>query len=242
MQADLRAAVRSPGPSTGVALRRRPRRGLKACLCLCSVAIAVVAAISASPSAQPLPTLTPLDASGRVTYFIADGLAGSDYRSADRDLAKWALAAWERSTGGALRFESDDDEEDALVRVHWVPASAGQYGEMRPLLVKGRRGAEVFIRPDMNALGPDISRLARTDPLLRDTVVYLTCLHELGHALGLSHTADFADIMYFFGYGGDIPRFFGRYRDLLRSRDDIPKHSGLSASDVSRATALYARR
>jgi hypothetical protein len=205
-------------------------------------AVAAAAAIAAAAYAQPLPTLTPLDASGRVTYFIADGVAGSDFRPADRDLATWALEAWERSLGGALRFESDDDEEDALLRVHWVPASAGQYGEMRPLLVRGRRGAEVFIRPDMNALGPDISRLARADPLLRDTIVYLTCLHELGHALGLAHTADFADIMYFFGYGGDIPRFFGRYRELLRSRADIPKHTGLSAADVSRVKSLYMRR
>lgn len=194
--------------------------------------------VAAAAVAQTLRPLDRLDASGRVTYFIAEGERGSQYKPADRDLAMWALAAWEKSAGGALRFVPSPEAE-ALVRVYWVPASDGQYGEMQALEVNGRRGAAVYIRPDTEALGPDIARLARTDLLLRDAIVYLTCLHELGHALGLAHTAEFGDIMYFFGFGGDIPRFFGRYRDQLRARGDIAKVSGLSAEDVRRLRALY---
>jgi matrixin len=192
-------------------------------------------------STQRLLTLEPLDAAGRVTYFIAEGEAGSTYRPADRDLALWALKAWERSVGGALRFEPSD-EESALVRVYWVAANAGQYGEMRPLSVKGLRGAAVYIRPDTTALGDEIARLARLDALFRDTIVYLTCVHELGHAMGLAHTSDFRDIMYFFGYGGDIPGFFNRYRTQLKVRGDIAGVSGLSSGDAERVRALYARR
>jgi hypothetical protein len=201
----------------------------------------IILLVASTLGAQTLQPLEPLDASGRVTYFIAEGERGSQYRPADRDLARWALAAWEKSTGGALRF-LPAPEKEALVRVYWVPASAGQYGEMQALEIDGRRGAAVYIRPDMEALGPDIAKLARTDALLRDTVVYLTCLHELGHALGLAHTAEFADIMYFFGFGGDIPRFFGRYRDQLRTRSDIGTVPGLSADDVRRVRALYRAR
>src|SRR5204863_2403796 len=85
----------------------------------------------------------------------------------------------------------------AVVRLYWAESNEGQYGEMRPLIVGGRRGAAVYIRPDTDSLGEDIARRARADALLRDSIVYLTCVHELGHALGLTHTSDFRDIMYF---------------------------------------------
>ena len=187
----------------------------------------------------PLP-LQPLD-NGRVPYFIGEAEAGSEARPGDRDLARWALQVWERTIGGALRFQPASTEDEALLRVYFVSAAAGQYGEMRSLAIDGRRGAAVFIRPDVSALGPDIARAARADPLMRETIVYLTCLHELGHAVGLSHTAEFDDIMYFFGYGGDIVGFFDRYRRQLRARDDIQKTSGLSASDARRVRELYAK-
>ena len=185
-----------------------------------------------------LPVLHPLDAKGRVTYIVADGTPNSGFRPSDRDLAVWALKQWQRALDGALHFEPSA-EKDAMVRVFWVPAGEGRYGEMRAFQSGTVRGAAVFIRPDTDALGPAIASAARQDPLMRDTVVYLTCLHELGHALGLEHTSAFADIMYFFGYGGDIPGFFGRYRLQLHTRSDIATTSGLSPSDIARVRALY---
>jgi hypothetical protein len=179
-----------------------------------------------------------LDARDPITYFIADGLGRTGYRSGDRELAQWALEAWQRSAVKGLRF-SPATESSALIRLYWAEPSEGNYGEMRPLTVGGRRGAAVYIRPDMESLGPDIAQLAGEDVLLRDSIVYLTCLHEFGHALGLPHTSDFADIMYYFGYGGDIAEYFGRYRKQLRSRNDIASVSGLSDADVKRIKALY---
>src|SRR5215813_11117940 len=200
--------------------------------------VTLLAGLVTASAQGKLPVLHPLDAKGRVTYFVADGTAASAFRPGDRDLAVWALKQWERALDGALHFEPSAENE-AEVRVFWVPAGDGRYGEMRAFQSGTLRGAAVFIRPDTNALAPQIANAARQDPLMRDTVVYLTCLHELGHALGLEHTAAFADIMYFFGYGGDIPLFFNRYRQQLHTRSDIATTPGLSASDLSRVRALY---
>jgi hypothetical protein len=200
--------------------------------------LVVAPLIAGSAWAQTLAPLGPLD-NGVVRYFIAEPLEEAEARPADPELAVWALESWQRAAGGALKFERAANEADALVRLYWVPAAGGQYGEMRPLEVQGRRGAAVYIRPDTTALGPDIAARARLDALFRDTVVYLTCVHELGHALGLAHTADFDDIMYFFGFGGDIGEFFDRYRRKLTARADIGSVSSLSEGDLAQLAALY---
>jgi len=187
--------------------------------------------------------LRPLEppADGIVKYFVAPPLEEAAARPADEDLAAWAFESWQRAGDDAFTFVRVADEDEALVRLYWVPPGGGQYGEMRPLEVEGRRGAAVYIRPDTAALGPDISERARVDPLFRDTIVYLTCVHELGHALGLQHTAEFEDIMYFFGFGGDIVEFFDRYRRRLKARDDIRAASALSRGDLAQLEALYHR-
>jgi hypothetical protein len=200
-------------------------------------AFALSGALLASSAAQThgAAQLAPATADTNVPVFIATGRSADSFRPSDRELARWALDAWQRVLP-QMHFV-DAAESAALIRVYWAGALGGEYGEMRPISVGGRRGAALFIRPDVSALGSDIARQAEADNLLRETIVYLTCLHETGHALGLPHTRDFRDIMYFFGYGGDVVRYFARYRTRLRTRDDIRTVSGLSDADVAHVRA-----
>lgn len=154
----------------------------------------------------------------------------SGCHSGDPDLAQWALEAWQAAASGRLTFEKAAKREKAQIRVYWASGNLGLYGEARPIVVDGIRGAEVYVLPPAET---------PSDPLLRETIVYLTCLHETGHSLGLMHTAAFADIMYSFQYGGDIPEYFGRYRRQLSSREDIRKYAGMSAEDRKRLLDLY---
>jgi hypothetical protein len=184
------------------------------------------------------PELAPLELDRPITYFIAEGDSRTGFEPGDRELAFWALDAWRRVAPDRIHLEASDAAH-ARIRVEWAPPGAGQYGETQALLVDGRRGARLFIHPDMESLGADIAAETRRDSLLRDAIVYLTCLHELGHAFGLEHTAAFDDIMYSFEYGGDIPEYFERYRRRLEMRDEIAIVSGLSGADRSRFRALY---
>jgi len=166
---------------------------------------------------------------------------GSEVRCQDGDeqLALWALSAWEKASAGSLKLTPVLTEYQARIRVYWVSGREGLYGETRGIVRDAVHGADVYVRPTQEGLGPEIAAVTSRDKLFRDSIVYLTVLHESGHALGLPHTRGYDDIMYSFAYGGDIVEYFARYRRKLEKRDTIASASGLSEEDIRRVKLIY---
>jgi hypothetical protein len=210
-----------------------PRGAVASRFAAAAVALASVLVLQSPPPR--------LDASAAIPYFIENGRSVPGYRDTDGELARFAVDAWSRESGSVLTFSEASDAKDALIRFRWVSSGGGTYGETEYVRVNGRPGAIVNVMPDVSLQGEPLAALAAADVLLRDTIVYLTCVHELGHAVGLQHTRDFNDIMFYFGYGGDVVQYFMRYRTRLRSRDDIRKYSGLSDGDRRALHDLYVR-
>ena len=117
------------------------------------------------------------------------------------------MEAWQAASDGKLNVERTAEKE------------SGDYQDL--LGVGPRTGCMGKRAAEMSMSGPIPAR----DSCGRQRCISLACTKP-GTRLGLSHTANFDDIMYNFQYGGDIAEYFGRYVRKLERREDITKVFG----------------
>src|SRR5262249_49207099 len=149
-------------------------------------------------------------------------------------LVERAMKTWSDASNGELTLVRASTRADAAIRILFVQSDTN-YGEAAPR-VDPASGFIVRADVAINAAVPD-------DPMDARIIVYLTALHELGHALGLAHSDTFSAIMYRFRRPDDGARYFGADRSKVRSPDDVgsTRATGLDVEDVAALRRLYAR-
>lgn len=193
------------------------------------IGMAIAGAFAPAPRAEPQrPARWPAQA---VIIVWLDARSAPPFVEA---LVDRALATWTGAAAGRFVLRKTSSRDAAGVRVRFAQAD-GVYGETAPRIDRATGfigSAEVLIAGDIAG-----------DAIQQRIVIYLTALHELGHALGLPHTDTFDDIMYAFRRPDDGARYFGAYRRRLRSSDDIgtERATGLSPADIAALHKLYDR-
>src|SRR5262245_35316351 len=150
-------------------------------------------------------------------------------------LVERAMKNWSDASNGQLRLVPVQTRAEAAIRIVFV-SSDNVYGEAAPR-VDPKTGFIAHADIAINSGVPD-------DPIDARIIVYLTALHELGHAIGLPHSDTFSAIMYRFRRVDDGERYFGAYRKKIRSVDDVgsDRATGLDPEDIATLRGLYADR
>ena len=129
-----------------------------------------------------------------LTVYIKPGDGVPGFRPEYTQLAKDAFEEWSAAANGEFKFRFVDDAKQAVIRVSWTDDPA-KLAKIEPF----QAGSAEFIVGDFGIDSANIVLLTSKPVSLTkmtDNSMHWAILHEIGHAMGLSHSDDTHDLMY----------------------------------------------
>ena len=129
--------------------------------------------------------------------YIEDGTGTPGYRDYYPDMMRKAFSEWQEKTNGKVSWQEVSSPQEANITCTWTavakPNGPGvEAGETKSTVGINRfTGEQVIMHSRISVL---TSLMGRN---FSDTDTYKTCLHEVGHAIGMEgHSNNPGDIMY----------------------------------------------
>lgn len=158
---------------------------------------------------------------GPIQIMVNSGQPYSNWNERDVSLVQKAFLEWQKALGNQVQFQFTDNPQKTDVVVNWTD---------KPL-AESDVDAQVGVHKLQTARGSFLSSeiilvLAKEGKPRTPEDIYATALHEIGHMLGLSHSANLSDIM------AEV----GNYSYSSKSWPT------LSARDIQAAQVLYQQK